>query len=240
MPAWALADATRPDARSRIDARLGGVLHRLRDARFVARVKELYGYVTDPRVPAKYKLAVVAGLLYLVNPFDAIPDVIPGAGYLDDAAVVLAILEAVRRIVGSVEESAKRVVSHAIAETEEVFVRRGVQQVTLTLWAATLAAAIGLVYTAARDLIHPGAGWDPFVVAMLATGAFGLWTSAAFARRVWRAWAAASPALREPLAYAVLSTVGPRQLVVLALPILALVLVIGIKLGLAARSALVP
>lgn len=34
-------------------------------------------------------LAIVASIAYLVSPLDAIPDFIPGAGYIDDAAIVL-------------------------------------------------------------------------------------------------------------------------------------------------------
>lgn len=42
------------------------------------------------RVPMVSVIAIVASLLYLVNPFDIIPDFIPFAGALDDAAVILA------------------------------------------------------------------------------------------------------------------------------------------------------
>ena len=33
-------------------------------------------------------VAIVAALLYLLTPIDLIPDMIPGVGYLDDAAVI--------------------------------------------------------------------------------------------------------------------------------------------------------
>ena len=39
--------------------------------------------------------AVVAAIVYWVSPLDIIPDVIPGVGYLDDAAVVMYCLKAV-------------------------------------------------------------------------------------------------------------------------------------------------
>ncbi|HXJ33237.1 MAG TPA: DUF1232 domain-containing protein [Candidatus Eisenbacteria bacterium] len=238
IPSWAIDEAERPDAKARVDARLGGVLGKLRDTNLIARVKELYGYVTDPRVPAKYKVIVLAGLVYLVNPFDVIPDAIPGAGFIDDAAVVFAILEAVRRIIGSVEDSAKRVVTHAVAETEEAFARRGVQQVGLSLWAVTLASCVGLVFAAARDALIPGGHGlgDPFVFAAMVVGLVGFATSAALARRVWRTYRSAPPMVRDPLAYAILSVMGVRQIVLLTLPVVVLLLLVGIKLGIAARG----
>ena len=41
-------------------------------------------------------VAVVFGLLYLINPAELIPDVIPVVGYLDDVAVMVLILKLVK------------------------------------------------------------------------------------------------------------------------------------------------
>lgn len=40
--------------------------------------------------------AVAAAVLYFVSPVDAIPDFIPGLGYIDDAAVIMACVRMVR------------------------------------------------------------------------------------------------------------------------------------------------
>ena len=37
------------------------------------------------RVPATTLIVIVAALIYIVNPFDFIPDWVPGLGFLDDA-----------------------------------------------------------------------------------------------------------------------------------------------------------
>lgn len=41
-------------------------------------------------------IAIVSATAYLVSPVDLIPDFIPGAGYLDDVAVVGACLDPVK------------------------------------------------------------------------------------------------------------------------------------------------
>lgn len=55
----------------------------------------------DPSLPRRVKLAVAAALVYLVSPFDVMPDLIPFVGYVDDvllsALVVDGILSSVDR-----------------------------------------------------------------------------------------------------------------------------------------------
>jgi uncharacterized membrane protein YkvA (DUF1232 family) len=48
--------------------------------------------LSDPRVPRRAKFALALMLAYLALPFDLVPDFIPVAGQLDDAAVVAATL----------------------------------------------------------------------------------------------------------------------------------------------------
>ena len=43
-------------------------------------------------IPIGTIIAVISAVAYIVSPIDVIPDVIPGVGYLDDAAVVVACL----------------------------------------------------------------------------------------------------------------------------------------------------
>jgi len=40
------------------------------------------------RVPWRTVTAITAGLIYLINPFDLIPDIIPMAGLMDDATMI--------------------------------------------------------------------------------------------------------------------------------------------------------
>lgn len=39
----------------------------------------------------------IAGIVYFVNPFDIVPDFLPGAGYLDDATVVGFVLKSIKK-----------------------------------------------------------------------------------------------------------------------------------------------
>jgi uncharacterized membrane protein YkvA (DUF1232 family) len=52
----------------------------------------LYYMIRDPEVSLGLKATAVLALLYFISPVDAIPDVIPFTGYLDDAAVITSAL----------------------------------------------------------------------------------------------------------------------------------------------------
>ncbi len=43
----------------------------------------------------------IAAILYFVNPLDLIPDVLPFAGFIDDAGVVALVLDAIRKDLGA-------------------------------------------------------------------------------------------------------------------------------------------
>ena len=54
---------------------------------FIRMIKDYKtGYY--PHLPWKSLLSIVGGLLYFVNPFDVIPDFIPGIGMLDDITLL--------------------------------------------------------------------------------------------------------------------------------------------------------
>lgn len=55
----------------------------------------LYCAFRDADTPRWAKAVVMAALAYFVLPFDAVPDFIPGVGYVDDAGVLAAALAAI-------------------------------------------------------------------------------------------------------------------------------------------------
>lgn len=56
------------------------------------------------RVPLKTITMITSALIYLVNPNDAVPDYLPGVGYLDDAAVMNFVLVSVKEDVEKYKE----------------------------------------------------------------------------------------------------------------------------------------
>ncbi len=51
-------------------------------------------------VPWRTLVLAIAAILYFVNPLDVIPDILPVAGFLDDAGVVAFVLESIRKDLG--------------------------------------------------------------------------------------------------------------------------------------------
>ncbi len=47
-------------------------------------------------VPEKSILAATFALIYILNPFDLIPDLVPGLGLMDDAAVLTMVVKAIQ------------------------------------------------------------------------------------------------------------------------------------------------
>lgn len=57
---------------------------------FINDAIALYNYMMDPDVAWYRKSMPVGALAYFIMPVDAIPDIIPIVGYLDDAGVIAA------------------------------------------------------------------------------------------------------------------------------------------------------
>ncbi|PYO02436.1 MAG: hypothetical protein DMD91_03895 [Candidatus Rokuibacteriota bacterium] len=74
-------------------ARLATMRALLRTLPDVARL--LTRLVSDPVLPRPVKIALAAAAVYLVNPFDLIPDFLPLVGYLDDILVAAVVLDGI-------------------------------------------------------------------------------------------------------------------------------------------------
>lgn len=61
----------------------------------VEKVLTLFEALKDGDTPAWARAVIISALGYFISPLDAIPDVIPGAGYADDLGAVAAALAAV-------------------------------------------------------------------------------------------------------------------------------------------------
>ncbi len=60
---------------------------------FAKDIMALFNYMRDPFVSWHRKAIVVAALVYFISPIDAIPDIAPLVGYLDDLGVITALLK---------------------------------------------------------------------------------------------------------------------------------------------------
>jgi uncharacterized membrane protein YkvA (DUF1232 family) len=60
---------------------------------FAKDIFALVRYMRDPRVSWHRKAIVVGALIYFISPIDAIPDITPLIGYLDDLGVITAVLK---------------------------------------------------------------------------------------------------------------------------------------------------
>jgi uncharacterized membrane protein YkvA (DUF1232 family) len=54
----------------------------------IMRLRHLPAYLKDPSISLLKKVAIAAALLYVISPADALPDVIPIVGWLDDMGVL--------------------------------------------------------------------------------------------------------------------------------------------------------
>lgn len=60
---------------------------------FAKDIMAFYRYMKDPFVKWYRKTIVIAALVYFIVPLDAIPDLAPLFGYLDDLGVITAVLK---------------------------------------------------------------------------------------------------------------------------------------------------
>ena len=60
---------------------------------FTKDVKALFNYFVDNNIPWYRKSIVVGALVYFIMPIDAIPDLAPLVGYLDDLGVITAVIK---------------------------------------------------------------------------------------------------------------------------------------------------
>lgn len=62
---------------------------------FIDDLVAVYYCALDPQTPTRVRGMLLAALVYFILPADAVPDIILGLGFTDDAAVIAAVIGAV-------------------------------------------------------------------------------------------------------------------------------------------------
>jgi uncharacterized membrane protein YkvA (DUF1232 family) len=78
-----------------------------RTHQLISEAARAWRLLRDPRTPGALKLIPLLGLLYVIFPLDFIPDLFPGAGQLDDVAVILVALRVFLQLAGREEGGVK-------------------------------------------------------------------------------------------------------------------------------------
>lgn len=102
------------------------------------KVQSLAKMVKDPNVAWKSKALAIAALVYLVSPFDAVPDVIPFAGLADDVAVIAA-------VVSTLAVELEKYMTRQAEKKAEIEIKKQTEIVRITLLGSIAAAAIAII-----------------------------------------------------------------------------------------------
>lgn len=230
-----LRAAQSPDTQQQIDGQLAEKVAQLAPAeeskgklhRVVKQASELWANRSKLRKSDVALLA--ASLLYFISPLDAIPDVLPGIGYVDDVVVVSAIVALVARGVSALSTHTKERLEEWLEERTDVVLQRldetatsGVQKtvvaVAIGLWGTTTAAAISL--SVATAIGGYSVEWLTYVIVSTAlVVACNVGTAVYY----WREYRKLDGAWQERLRGLVAAKLTLRHLIVLALPVLVLI-----------------
>lgn len=81
----------------------------------------LYYALQSPKISVKEKALIIGALGYFILPVDLVPDVIVGAGFLDDAAALLAVIKMLTCIDDEVKRQAKELLKRWFDEDVDNF-----------------------------------------------------------------------------------------------------------------------
>lgn len=86
------------EAYTKLASHHGGPLEKVRgDITLLLRLARAWATREYRTIPWRALIYVTAALIYFVNPADLLPDVLVGLGFVDDAAVVAAVVRALER-----------------------------------------------------------------------------------------------------------------------------------------------
>jgi uncharacterized membrane protein YkvA (DUF1232 family) len=97
------------DKADRVERELPGkIRHTIGKVPFVETAVSAWYCARDPATPKHVKAAIIGALAYFIMPLDAVPDVLIGLGYTDDAAVFWAVWRMVSKYVTDMHKTDAR------------------------------------------------------------------------------------------------------------------------------------
>ncbi len=110
------------------------------------KVRSLMAMIRDPSAAWTAKALAIGALVYLISPFDAIPDFIPFAGLVDDAALIVAVVATLARQLDQYMRQSMQASVEAAEKLAEIEVQKYNRIVRITLLGsiATALITIGL------------------------------------------------------------------------------------------------
>lgn len=85
-------DARNPQSESRVREEFPQWSRKVNNQGLLEKGFLLWDYLTSGKMSVADKTLIIAALLFLICPVDLVPDFVPVAGWLDDAAVATAVL----------------------------------------------------------------------------------------------------------------------------------------------------
>ena len=107
-------------------------------------VQLLWKLIKDPNAAWGAKAAAIGALIYLISTVDAVPDVIPGVGLLDDVAIILFVCkklaDALKKYAVKVVEDVADALKDDIKDTTTTTARIELEKHYKMVWASVLGA----------------------------------------------------------------------------------------------------
>ena len=96
-------------------------------------IQAFYKILIDPNAQRVHKAIIVITLLYVISPIDLVPDPIPGVGYLDDIAIILAAVSLIGRIAIEAYIVTNKTLNTQKQHEKELLLRSEIQKLPLIL-----------------------------------------------------------------------------------------------------------
>jgi len=130
---------------------IGKILQRLPDMNrgpireLWPKVRSLMEMIRDPDAAWAGKALAIGALIYLISPFDAIPDLIPFGGLADDAALIIAVVATLARELDRYGRQSMQAHIEMAEKLAEIEVQKYNRIVRLTLLGSIITAALTIL-----------------------------------------------------------------------------------------------